>query len=55
MQWDVFVRVIDNYGDVGVCWRLACGLAARGEQVRLWLDDLTALDWMYISAGSRQR
>ena len=30
MQWDVFVRVIDNYGDVGVCWRLACGLAARG-------------------------
>ncbi len=46
MQWDVFVRVIDNYGDVGVCWRLACGLAARGEQVRLWLDDLTALDWM---------
>lgn len=46
MQWDVFVRVIDNYGDVGVCWRLACGLAARGEQVRLWLDDPSALAWM---------
>jgi hypothetical protein len=25
-------------------WR--ADLAARGEQVRLWLDDLTALDWM---------
>mgnify|MGYP002384307526 CR=1 FL=1 len=46
MQWDVFVRVIDNYGDVGVCWRLACGLVARGEQVRLWLDDPSALAWM---------
>ena len=44
--WDIFCRVIDNYGDVGVCWRLAAGLAARGEQVRLWLDDASALTWM---------
>ncbi|MDM4764805.1 elongation factor P maturation arginine rhamnosyltransferase EarP [Pelomonas sp. SE-A7] len=46
MQWDLFCRVIDNYGDVGVCWRLARDLAARGETVRLWLDDARALDWM---------
>ncbi len=44
--WDIFCRVIDNYGDVGVCWRLAADLAARGEQVRLWLDDASALAWM---------
>ena len=44
--WDIFCRVIDNYGDVGVCWRLAADLAARGEQVRLWLDDARALGWM---------
>ena len=44
--WDIFCRVIDNYGDVGVCWRLAADLAARGEQVRLWLDDASALTWM---------
>ncbi|MEI7762971.1 MAG: elongation factor P maturation arginine rhamnosyltransferase EarP [Comamonadaceae bacterium] len=44
--WDIFCRVIDNYGDVGVCWRLAADLAARGEQVRLWLDDARALAWM---------
>ena len=44
--WDIFCRVIDNYGDVGVCWRLAADLAARGEQVRLWLDDPSALGWM---------
>ena len=23
---DIFCRVIDNYGDIGVCWRLACNL-----------------------------
>ncbi|MER2540956.1 MAG: elongation factor P maturation arginine rhamnosyltransferase EarP, partial [Azonexus sp.] len=21
-NWDIFCRVIDNYGDIGVCWRL---------------------------------
>ncbi|WP_284620079.1 elongation factor P maturation arginine rhamnosyltransferase EarP [Aquabacterium humicola] len=46
MLWDLFCRVIDNYGDAGVCWRLARGLAARGEQVRLWLDDASPLRWM---------
>lgn len=44
--WDIFCRVIDNYGDIGVCWRLAVGLAARGERVRLWVDDTSALGWM---------
>lgn len=46
MLWDVFCQVIDNYGDIGVCWRLSCNLADRGEQVRLWVDDASALDWM---------
>jgi uncharacterized repeat protein (TIGR03837 family) len=46
MRWDVFCRVIDNHGDLGVCWRLACGLAACGEAVRLWVDDAAALTWM---------
>jgi uncharacterized repeat protein (TIGR03837 family) len=45
-QWDIFCRVIDNFGDIGVCWRLACGLAARGQSVRLWVDDASALAWM---------
>ena len=45
-SWDLFCRVIDNHGDLGVCWRLAADLAARGEQVRLWVDDASALQWM---------
>ncbi|MGQ3053886.1 MAG: elongation factor P maturation arginine rhamnosyltransferase EarP [Roseateles sp.] len=44
--WDLFCRVIDNHGDLGVCWRLACDLARRGHAVRLWVDDASALAWM---------
>ena len=44
LNWDIFCRVIDNYGDIGVCWRLARQLASEhGKQVRLWLDDLNSL------------
>jgi uncharacterized repeat protein (TIGR03837 family) len=46
MRWDIFCRVIDNLGDIGVCWRLCADLAARGEQVRLWIDQPEALGWM---------
>jgi uncharacterized repeat protein (TIGR03837 family) len=46
MLWDLFCRVVDNFGDLGVCWRAAADLASRGEQVRLWADDASALDWM---------
>ena len=46
MRWDIFCKVIDNHGDMGVCWRLAAELAARGQAVRLWADDPSALAWM---------
>lgn len=41
--WDIFCTVIDNYGDVGITWRLARQLAAEhGVRPRLWVDDLRA-------------
>ena len=41
MRWDIFCSVIDNLGDIGVCWRLARQLAAEhAADVRLWVDDL---------------
>jgi uncharacterized repeat protein (TIGR03837 family) len=46
MQWDLYCRVVDNFGDVGVAWRLAADLAGRGESVRLAIDDASALAWM---------
>jgi uncharacterized repeat protein (TIGR03837 family) len=40
---DIFCKVIDNYGDIGVCWRLARQLAGEhGLAVRLWVDDLAS-------------
>lgn len=42
--WDIFCRVVDNFGDIGVCWRLARQLAGEhGGTVRLWVDDLATL------------
>ncbi|WP_161495270.1 elongation factor P maturation arginine rhamnosyltransferase EarP [Advenella sp. S44] len=39
---DIFCRVVDNFGDIGVCWRLARSLHQEWPaQVRLWVDDLT--------------
>ena len=51
MLWDVFCRVIDNFGDIGVGWRLCQQLAARGHTVRLWVDDASALQWMAPGAA----
>ncbi|MEO7401476.1 MAG: elongation factor P maturation arginine rhamnosyltransferase EarP [Polaromonas sp.] len=50
LQWDIFCKVIDNFGDIGVCWRLAADLAGRGQAVRLWVDDDSALAWMAPAA-----
>jgi uncharacterized repeat protein (TIGR03837 family) len=45
-RWNIFCQVIDNHGDLGVCWRLARQLNAAGQSVRLWVDDASALSWM---------
>lgn len=43
-RWDIFCRVVDNFGDVGVAWRLARLIAREhGKRVRLFVDDLTVL------------
>lgn len=42
-RWDIFCRLVDNMGDIGVCWRLARSLAVyHGRRVRLWVDDVEA-------------
>ena len=40
---DIYCQVIDNYGDAGVCWRLARALAQHELAVTLWIDDLARL------------
>lgn len=48
MRVDIFCRVIDNWGDAGVCWRLARQWAREYEvTVRLWIDQPQVLAaWM---------
>jgi hypothetical protein len=40
---DIFCHVVDNLGDVGVCWRFCKALARdQGCYVRLFVDDFDA-------------
>jgi uncharacterized repeat protein (TIGR03837 family) len=42
-RWDIFCAVIDNFGDIGICWRLCRQLAQQHHiAVRLWVDDLAS-------------
>lgn len=49
-DWDIFCCVVDNFGDIGVTWRMARQLKREGAlpaqesevQVRLWVDDLAS-------------
>jgi uncharacterized repeat protein (TIGR03837 family) len=37
----IFCKVVDNFGDIGICWRLARQLQQEhGIDVTLWVDDL---------------
>jgi uncharacterized repeat protein (TIGR03837 family) len=50
-HWDIFCRVVDNFGDIGVSWRLACQLAdEHAIAIRLWVDDI-ALASRFSGAG----
>ena len=45
MRWDIFCQIVDNYGDAGVCWRLARRLSSiHGQEVRIFCDDLPTLN-----------
>lgn len=52
LSWDIFCRVVDNFGDAAVCWRLATQLQNEyGGRVRLWIDRLEALSALHAGVG----
>jgi uncharacterized repeat protein (TIGR03837 family) len=59
VDWDIFCTVVDNFGDIGVTWRLACQLVHDANQrVRLWVDDLASFQRIAPAldpAATRQR
>ena len=38
--WAIFCKVIDNFGDIGVVWRLTRNLAAKGITIIIYVDNL---------------
>ena len=45
MRWDIFCQIVDNYGDAGVCWRLARSLTSlHSQDIRIFCDDLPTLN-----------
>src|SRR2546430_13786284 len=43
-RYDIFCKVVDNYGDAGVSWRLARQLVREHDiAVTLWIDALASL------------
>ncbi|MGA9667303.1 MAG: elongation factor P maturation arginine rhamnosyltransferase EarP [Gallionella sp.] len=53
VRCDIFCNVVDNYGDLGVCWRLARQLAEEhGLSVRMWVDDLSSFSMLCPEADA---
>ena len=55
-RWDIFCKIVDNFGDIGVCWRLARQLHhEHGIQARLWIDDLDIAKQIIPALNTAQR
>jgi uncharacterized repeat protein (TIGR03837 family) len=55
-RWDIFCKIVDNFGDIGVCWRLAKQLEhEHGINVRLWIDDLNIARQLIAALDTAQR
>ena len=55
MRFDIFCDIVDNYGDAGVCWRLARRLAQTSsshnqDSIRLFCNDLNLLN--HLAGGN---
>ncbi len=48
-RWDIFCKIVDNFGDIGVCWRVAKQLQDEYKlPVRLFVDNLEAAKHILI-------
>lgn len=55
MDVDIFCRVIDNYGDIGISWRLARHMKSSYQwNVRLWVSNLQAFSCIQPEIDSRK-
>ena len=50
----IFCKVVDNFGDIGICWRLARQFhAEHGIDVTLWVDDLKSFQRIWPAVDTQ--
>jgi len=55
-HYDIFCKVVDNFGDIGICWRLAKQLdIEHGINIRLWIDDLNVAKQLIPALDTAKR
>jgi uncharacterized repeat protein (TIGR03837 family) len=55
-HYDIFCKIVDNFGDIGVCWRLAKQLEHEHcINVRLWIDDLNIARQLIAALDTAKR
>ena len=55
-RWDIFCKIVDNYGDIGFCWRLSKQLANEYQlQIRLIIDDLVIASHIIANLDSTKQ
>jgi len=53
LRCSIFCAIVDNFGDIGVCWRLARQLAREhAMDVTLWVDDPALARWFLQNSGA---
>ncbi len=45
-NWNIFCTVVDNFGDIGVTWRIVKELEGKGKKVKLFLDKIEVLSML---------
>ena len=52
LRCSIFCAIVDNFGDIGVCWRLARQLVAEHDvDVTLWVDDARLVEFFIQTLG----
>jgi uncharacterized repeat protein (TIGR03837 family) len=54
----IFCKVVDNFGDIGICWRLARQFhGEHGIAVTLWVDDLASFRriWPQVDTNAAEQ
>lgn len=52
-KWDIFCKIVDNFGDIGVCWRLAKQLhQEHGLEIRLFINHLEVASKIMIGISN---